>query len=155
MTYAKRIQICGLTKNDLNGNDTLPPVITSEQFVLAGNYISDDDLDKIIPNAYGLYADAVAFKALSEKKEVTVSPERIPELKEYEQDYSYNIGDIIISKPKVARCLAVIEQSNLCNGLSREQKIFNAMIYGSSLDEEQLKAISNIFGDKIQKTREI
>lgn len=148
----KRLQMCKLFGIEFESGAKLPSMITNPQFKIYDNLISDNDLDDYIPNAVPRFADANAFEAI-ERSQVTIEPDKeIPELKAYQKgDLTYKIGNTIISRLKVLRNLSIIDQSDLSSGLSREQRIFNAMIHGSNLSDDELTNLSRQLKEEIKK----
>lgn len=148
----KRLQMCRLFGIELESGTKLPSMITNPQFKIHDNLICDNDLDEYIPNAVPRFADANAFEAI-ERSQVTIEPDKeILELKSYQKgNLTYKIGNIIISRLKVLRNLSIINQSDLSSGLSREQIIFNAMIHGSNLSDDELTNLSRQLKEEIKK----
>ena len=144
--------MCRLFGIELESGTKLPSMITNPQFKIHDNLICDNDLDEYIPNAVPRFADANAFEAI-ERSQVTIAKDKeIPELKSYQKgNLTYKIGNIIISRLKVLRNLSIINQSDLSSGLSREQIIFNAMIHGSNLSDDELTNLSRQLKEEIKK----
>ena len=114
--------------------------------------INDEDISEYVPNSVNRFLDANAYKAIYMNKGKANATSIVEELEQYSvSDLEYNINGIIISKPKVLRNFTILEQDPGCSELSRYQKIFNAIIYGSVLDEQSINMISNVFGTPGQK----
>ena len=145
--YLKRMDLCREMGIPLVIDNKLSPKVLDQAFKIGKNVINDDDIDEYVPNAVNHFLDANAYKAICTNSGKIKASANIEELEQYSvSDLEYNINGIIISKPKVLRNFAILSLDPECNELSRSQKIFNAMIYGSVLDERSLNIISNVFG---------
>ncbi len=151
-TYLKRMELCRELGLPLVIDNKLSPKITDQAFRVGKNIISDEDIDGYVPNAVYRFMDDSCYKAIAESKGIPKESFIIEELEKYSiSDLEYNINGIIISKQKVLRNFAILQNNSECDELSREQKIFNAMIYGSVLDDSRLKIISEVFGTPGQR----
>ena len=150
--YLKRMDLCREMGIPLIVDNRLSPKVLDQVFKVGKNVINDEDISEYVPNSVNRFLDANAYKAIYMNKGKANATSIVEELEQYSvSDLEYNINGIIISKPKVLRNFTILEQDPGCSELSRSQKIFNAIIYGSVLDEQSINMISNVFGTPGQK----
>ena len=150
--YLKRMDFCKQFGISFEKKGKLPSMVITPQFEVAGNLISDSDLNDYILNATSYFESAVAFDAIESSPVIIPAKQEIKELEKFSSGkFAYRIGNVLIAKPKALRNLAIIESSDICSGLSREEKIFNAIIHGSILTDEELTQISRLLNEEIKK----
>ena len=150
--YLKRMDLCREMGIPLIVDNRLSPKVLDQVFKVGKNVINDEDISEYVPNSVNRFLDANAYKAIYMNKGKANATSIVEELEQYSiSDLEYNINGIIISKPKVLRNFTILEQDPECSELSRSQKIFNAIIYGSVLDEQSINIISNVFGTPGEK----
>ena len=125
--------------------------ITSKEFTIGKNTILDTDLNEFIPNSVNRYLNEECFKVLVGNKNYTDICEEIDLIKEYAtSEVEYNFGGIIISRNKVLRNYKCLIDN--CSNIDNKTLLLNAIIFGSTLDDEQIDIINDIINKKaVQK----
>ena len=138
----KRMELCKMLGIPLVVDGKLNSKITNTEFKIGKNYISDDDIDKFVINSVPVYLDEKCYKILSENQNYNLEINTIDELEKYKTNkLEYNINGVIISRNKVLRNFQILTSRN--ETIPRETILLNSIIYGSILDEEQIKKINN------------
>ncbi len=141
MYLCKQLNIPLLIDNKLN------PKITAVDFEIGKNVISDDDITEFIPNSVNRYLNEECFKALIENNDYTNFEGEISLIEEYKtSEIEYNFEGIIISRNKVLRNYKCLKEK--CPSIDDKALLFNAILFESILDEEQIEIINNIINKK-------
>ncbi len=142
----KRMQLCKMLEIPLMQDGKINSKITSQEFRIGKNYINDDDIESFISNSTPRYQNLDCLKILVENYDYNYELEEIKELEKYKtNDLEYNINGIIISRNKVLRNYSILSKNIT---ISNDVLLFNSIIYGSVLDDEQLDMLSNLIINK-------
>ena len=146
-----RIKLCKLLNIQIMEDGKLSSRITSKEFTIGKNTILDTDLNEFIPNSVNRYLNEECFKVLVGNKNYTDICEEIDLIKEYAtSEVEYNFGGIIISRNKVLRNYKCLIDN--CSNIDNKTLLLNAIIFGSTLDDEQIDIINDIINKKaVQK----
>ena len=154
-TYLKRLDFFKAYGTPIKTDDKLPSAITTPLLNISGNLINNGDLDDYIINAVEYSENKTMFEAIENAPVEAINEYDIEELDRFKTSpLTYTIGSIIISRPKVLRNLNILKNNELCKGLDRNILLFNAMIHGSVLDDNEidyLKNVLNIPKEKLEK----
>ncbi len=142
-----RIILCKNLGIDIKDKKILENITKFPSLRIGKLVISKDTIEDCLIDASYLYLNSGIAKVIKEKSSLLHPGQEIDRLAFYKTDeYTYNINGVLISKNKVERCLDALKD---CSQFSIEDKIFNALIFGSILDNDSLDKIKEeIFGKK-------
>lgn len=145
-TRLNRIELCRLLGIPVLVDGKLNSKITDQEFRYGKNVIADIDILEYVPNSTNRYLNEDCYKLLLQNDDYTNYESEIELLEPYKVSESeYNIDGIIISRNKVLRnynCLIKNEE------LSKEDIIFNSVIFNSTLDDDQIETIVKLIYKK-------
>ena len=108
-------------------------------------------MKKHIPNSINRYMDKDMYMELKSNKSFDISVYDVLALQDFvASDDSFKFGDIIISKLKFLRNYSILKDKFSSD---YEKVIFNSLIYGSILDDDELDIISNQLNDSVLKLK--
>lgn len=139
--YLDRLEICKQLDIPLIIDGKLNPKVTQKEFKIGKNIIGSLDISNYIPNSVNRYADLEMFKVLLQSDSIITKFKDIPEFEKFKlNDMEYNFGGIIISRLKVLRNYTILSEMFPDDD---KKVLFNSIIFGSVLDDEQLDLISS------------
>lgn len=138
----KRIIVCkmlGIPFLD-NQENKLSHNITDNTFKIGTMPIEDKDLDDFIENSTALYENAEALKILHQEKQNPHNIDEDPLLRFMQDDNTYNINGVLISRNKTLRNYQILTDSNI--DIPENEILFSSVVHGSILNTEELDTIS-------------
>lgn len=138
----KRIIVCkmlGIPFLD-NQENKLSHNITDDTFKIGTMPIEDKDLDDFIENSTALYENAEALKILQQEKQNPHNIDEDPLLRFMQDDNTYNINGVLISRNKALRNYQILTDSNI--DIPENEILFSSVVHGSILNTEELDTIS-------------
>lgn len=126
---------------DIKNKETLKNIINNK-FKIGNTTINDEDLEEYIENQTIFYENETLKGILDNTKITSIKEEiEIEELERFIQNNnSYNINGIIVSKNKVLRNYqSLINQTEI----SKKEILFNSIIYNSNMTEDEINIIKD------------
>lgn len=129
ITVWKRVKIVQELNFPIENKESLIDILTTTNF-----FISDEQLDDYIFSTPSNSTQPIVEKTVESTKE------ELEILKQFSNtSRTYKVNGIIVSKNKVARSLASMKSSDL----SLEEQVLNALLQGTTLDEEEYQTVKN------------
>ncbi len=145
--YKRALLATSIDLDIIDKKDFSKDIITGKHFM-----VSDENLDDYICNNISSFADLDCFtlldNSLNEEIDLNLDEIKILDDNYMKSNYEYDINGVIVSRIKVARYFNTLVKS--FKDKSKEELIFNAIIYNSVYNFEQLDIIKNeIMGNKL------
>ena len=138
--YKRALLATSIDLDIIDKKDFSKDIITGKHFM-----VSDENLDDYICNNISSFADIDCFtlldNSLNEEIDLNLDEIKISDDNYMKSNYEYDINGVIVSRIKAARYFNTLVKS--FKDKSKEELIFNAIIYNSVYNFEQLDIIKN------------
>ena len=138
--YKRALLATSIDLDIIDKKDFSKDIITGKHFM-----VSDENLDDYICNNISSFADIDCFtlldNSLNEEIDLNLDEIKILDDNYMKSNYEYDINGVIVSRIKAARYFNTLVKS--FKDKSKEELIFNAIIYNSVYNFEQLDIIKN------------
>ena len=138
--YKRALLATSIDLDIIDKKDFSKDIITGKHFM-----VSDENLDDYICNNISSFADIDCFtlldNSLNEEIDLNLDEIKILDDNYMKSNYEYDINGVIVSRIKAARYFNTLVK--YFKDKSKEELIFNAIIYNSVYNFEQLDIIKN------------